>query len=244
LSYFRKPIRQDVKADGSEVSEADLAVDHFLKGALSGARPGYGWLSEETADAPARLAAERVWIVDPIDGTRAFLKGADEWTVCAALAEGGAAKLAAVFNPASGEFFAARAGRGATLNGQPIGVVDAGRLEDARLAGSRSLFRKSLWSDAWPPMDVAWVYSIAYRICIAASGRVHGTASLTVMHEWDLAAAALVIQEAGGVITAATGEAMSFNQADPRVAGVIAAGPALHRLLEERIGPAVRAMQT
>lgn len=239
--HFRKPIECSLKPDGSEVSEADLAVDRFLRETLGGARPHYGWLSEETEDHHARLSARRVWIADPIDGTRAFLKGVAEWTVCAALAEDGEITLAAVYNPATEEMFTACRGAGAFRNGQPIRVDDPGALEGARLAGSRSLFRKDTWDRPWPDMDVTWVYSVAYRICLTAAGQVQGTASLTSMHEWDVGAAALVIQEAGGVITAATGEPMKFNKAHPLTPGVIAAGPVLHRLLAERIGPAARA---
>lgn len=230
---------RSLKPDGSEVSDADLAVDRFLKETLRGARPAYGWLSEESEDDPARLAAERLWIVDPIDGTYAFLKGEAEWTVCAALAERGAVTLAAVYNPASGELFTASAGGGAALNGRPLRVRDADRLEGARLAGSRSLFHhKGLWDDPWPPMDVFWVYSIAYRLSLVAAGRAEGTASLTLMSEWDVAAAALLVQEAGGVITQATGEPLAFNKPVPRVTGVVAAGPGLHRLLEARMARA------
>lgn len=243
MGYFRRPIARDLKSDGSDVSEADLAVDRFLKETLGGVRPAYGWLSEESEDDPIRLQAERVWIVDPIDGTKAFLKGADQWAVSAALAERGNVVLAAVYNPASGEFFSARKGFGASLNGRPIRASGADRLEGARLAGSEGLFRKSIWEQPWPPMDVAWVYSIAYRICLAAMGRFDGAVSMTTVNEWDVAAAVLVMREAAGAITLATGEPMTFNRERPRVAGVIAAGPELHRLLEERIAPVARAMQ-
>jgi myo-inositol-1(or 4)-monophosphatase len=242
MSYFRRPIARNLKSDGSDVSEADLAVDRFLKEALGGVRPAYGWLSEESVDDRVRLEAERVWIVDPIDGTRAFLKGADEWTVCAALAVRGEAVLAAVYNPASGEFFSARKGMGATLNGRPLQASGADRLEGARMAGSQGLFRKSIWEQPWPAMDVAWVYSIAYRICLAATGRFDGAVSLSNLNEWDVAAAVLVMREAGGIITLAAGKPITFNRERPRIAGIIAAGPGLHPLLEERIAPVARAM--
>jgi myo-inositol-1(or 4)-monophosphatase len=247
MQHFRKPVERSLKPDGTEVSEADLAVDAFLKLTLVGARPEYGWLSEETTDSRARLSVRRLWIVDPIDGTRAFLKGVAEWTICAALAEDGEIVLAAVYNPASEEMFTARKGKGAWLNGQPIRARDASRLEGARLAGSKGLFKKDFWNQPpnkpWPDMDVSWVYSVAYRICIVAAGRVMGAASLTAMHEWDVGAACLVIQEAGGVITESTGEPMRFNKEHPLTAGVIAAGPEMHRLLAERIGPVARAQR-
>jgi myo-inositol-1(or 4)-monophosphatase len=243
MSYFRRPIARDLKSDGSEVSEADLAVDCFLKETLGGARPGYGWLSEESVDDRIRLRAERVWIVDPIDGTRAFLKGADEWAVSVALAERGEVVLSAVYNPASGEFFSARKGAGAILNGQPIKASGAERLEGARMAGSESLFRKSIWERPWPPMNAVWVYSIAYRICLAAMGRFDGAVSISNLNEWDVAAAVLVMREAGGIITLAAGKPITFNRERPRIAGIIAAGPGLHPLLEERIAPVAKMLQ-
>lgn len=212
-----------------------------MKETLTAARPDYGWLSEETEDQRDRLSKRRLWIVDPIDGTRAFLKGVAEWTVCAALAEDGEIVLAAVYNPATDEMFAARRGGGAFCNGQPIRVDDPAALEGARIAGSHGLFRKDIWDQPWPDMDVTWIYSVAYRICLTAAGKVQGTASLTSMHEWDVGAAALVIEEAGGAITSSTGEPMRFNQEHPLTAGVIAAGPELHRLLAERIGPVAQA---
>src|SRR5262245_16847581 len=133
LKTFRSPLKQWTKGQSSPVSEADIAVKALLHEKLGGAFPGYGWLSEETEDDPQRLAADAVWIVDPIDGTRAYLAGQEDWVVCVALATAGRPRLAALFAPVTDEFFFAVAGEGATCNGVPIAVRPGTGLEGTKL---------------------------------------------------------------------------------------------------------------
>jgi len=234
LSYFGREVASTQKADGSPVSEADLAADELLRAALMTDRPDYGWLSEETADEPSRLDARFVWIVDPIDGTRAFLAGTPEWTIAAALVDNGQPVLAAVFNPATAEIFTARRGHGASLNGEAIAVGDRNRIEGCSIIASSGLFSKKIWQEPWPRMQVKWVNSIAYRLALVAQGRAHATIALTPKSEWDLAAATLLVQEAGGRVTGIDASILVFNQPVPRLKGLVAAGPDLHRLLVER----------
>lgn len=235
MRYFGKNPQVSRKADGTQVSEADLAADRLLKDTLLAARPDYGWLSEETPDDHARLAAGRVWIVDPIDGTRAFLQARSDWAIAAALVEGGRPILAAVFNPARGEFFSARLKHGAWLNGERIKVDDPGRIEGSRILASPHIFQRKIWARPWPPLDAAWVNSIAYRVALVAAGRAHASFSSSEKSEWDLAAPALLVQEAGGAVTTIQGEAYVFNKPAPRLHGMLAAGPELHRLMLERL---------
>lgn len=137
LSFFGSGIVGRQKADNTPVSDADLEVNRLLHASLKGPRPDYGWLSEESVDDPSRLDAARVWIVDPIDGTRAFLAGTPEWTIAVALVEHGKPVLAAVFNPATAEMFTARRGCGAFLNGEPISVTTHEGIEGARMIATK-----------------------------------------------------------------------------------------------------------
>lgn len=236
LTYFRQQITVNTKPDGSEVSEADLAVNAALKRDLLTPRPTYGWLSEECEDDRERLKARRVWIVDPIDGTRAFLRYLPEWTISAALVEDGVPVLGVVFNPAKQEFFHTISGQGATLNGERIHVSTQSTIAGSRVIASGGLFKKRIWKDPWPDVETEWVNSVAYRIALVACGRADATISLTGKSEWDIAAAQLILEEAGGVITDHHGGPLAYNLANPRFTSVIAAPPKLHDALIERTG--------
>lgn len=234
LTYFRQQLLVNRKPDGSEVSEADLAVDTALKLDLLTNRHGYGWLSEETEDDPERLKRRRVWMVDPIDGTNAFLRHVPEWTVSAALVEDGVPLLGVIFNPATQEFFHAMRGRGAFLNDKAIAASTKNELDGALLIASGGLFKKKIWKEPWPEVKSRWVNSVAYRLALVACGQADATISLSAKSEWDLAAAAVIIDEAGGVITDHHGKAHSYNRASPRFPSVVASGKVLHPLLIER----------
>ena len=234
--FFRDGVRVHHKGDGSEVTEADLAVDALLRKRLIGARPDYGWLSEETADNPSRLQARRVWIVDPIDGTRAFVLNKPEWVISAALVEDGQPVLGMVYNPITNEFFAARRGGGAVLNGKQVHVSQRRELEGAHILGSKGLAHQPIWDGRpWPRIELHWVFSIAYRLSLVACGKADAVVALTPKNEWDLAAGALLIEEAGGVATAPQGAAPSYNNAVARCDGILAAGPALHEVIRGRM---------
>ena len=221
LQYFCGSYKRWNKEGGSPVTEADLAIDSFLKTELHQARPDYGWLSEESADDPARLGRERVFVVDPIDGTIAFMKGRPHFTICAAIVENGRPAAAVVFNPAQDECFKAGSGRGARLNGQPIHVGDRTEIAGMRLLADRKLFSE------WPPMQIEGFNSIAYRIVLVAMGRFDAMISLTRKRDWDLAAADLILTEAGGQLVGADGATLRYNNAEAIQGATIAAGPAL-----------------
>ena len=234
LGYFGKHLREMRKSDGSPVSEADLAADALLRERLTAERPDYGWLSEETEDDPARLECDRVWVVDPIDGTRAFLKNKPEWTVAAALVEAGRPVIAIVFNPVAEEFYHATLSKGAYLNDRPISASDPVQLENCSLAASGGLFRRDIWDRPWPHLQTRWVNSVAYRLALVAAGKFDGTVSLSNKHDWDLAAAELLVREAGGAVTTHTGGDFLYNSPIPLQQSVVAAGPALHEELLNR----------
>jgi myo-inositol-1(or 4)-monophosphatase len=238
LEFFGKNPASRRKPDGTEVSEADLAVDNSLREALLGSRPGYGWLSEETEDDTSRLNRERVWVVDPIDGTRAFLREKPEWTISAGLVERGKPVIGIVYNPATAEFFEASRGGGARLDGRSICVSDPVPLTECCLVSSQKLFQRDIWDVKWPPVETRWVNSIAYRLALVAAGKCDGTLSLSPKNDWDLAAAHLLVQEAGGRITTHSGDSIRYNGASTRQRSVIAAGVSLHTEILHRTATA------
>jgi myo-inositol-1(or 4)-monophosphatase len=224
------------KADGSPVSDADLAVDRFLTERLRPARPEYAWLSEETEDDPARLSARRVFIIDPIDGTVAFLKGRPHFTISAAVVEDEIPAAASVYNPLTEECFTAVKGGGAWLNGAPIRVSARDRLEGCRMLASKSTLQNPCWGGVpWPPMEVATPNSMAYRIALVACGAFDASVSLSATHDWDLAAADLIVREAGGLISSHQGNILRYNRATAAQPSVVAAGRALHEAILSRI---------
>lgn len=233
-SYFGTAPKAFRKADGSEVSEADLAVDAALKLDLTTRRKDYGWLSEESPDDRSRLKYSRVWMIDPIDGTGAFLRDVPEWTVSAALVEDGVPVLGVVYNPAKDEFFHAIRGGGAYLNDEPIHPSSQATLEGARMIASGGLFKKKIWEDPWPNVTAQWVNSVAYRLALVACGRGDATISLTPKAEWDIAAAAVIMEEAGGVITDHLGNPHVYNRETPKFPSLVSSGLALHPALIER----------
>jgi myo-inositol-1(or 4)-monophosphatase len=226
LSKFRNNVRAWNKENASPVSEADLAVDNFLRERLTGLDPAIGWLSEETVDVPERLMKERVWIVDPIDGTRSFIQGREDWAVCAALVERGRPVAAAVELPATGESFAAFEGGGATRNGQRIFV--SAKAETASAAIARPAKLNAAIVSLGNPVEVPRIHSIAVRLSRVATGEVDAALASAHANDWDLAAPDLLVHEAGGKITDAGGRVPVYNLASHIHGALIAAGRELH----------------
>ncbi len=227
------------KAQGSPVTEADLAVDAFLTDRLRSARPSYGWLSEETEDDAARLSAHRVFIVDPIDGTLAFVKNKPHFTICASVVEDGTPVAGVVYNPITEECYRATLGGGAELNGDRIRVSARTELEGCRMLADKAMLAHAAWSTPpnipWPPMTIESRSSIAYRIALVAAGTFDAMLALSAKHDWDLAAAEIVLTEAGGELTAHDGSRLRYNGKDAIQASVVGAGPALHAALMARL---------
>ena len=227
LRYFGRDPQSWAKGLTSIVSEADFAVDRLLADRLKRARPGYGWLSEETADSPDRLGRRRIFVVDPIDGTRAFLSGRKEWCISLAIVEDGRPIAAAVYAPVIGALFRAIAGGGADLNG---GRLDIGRrqgLAGARLAGPRRFARPVAEAVGVPLAGVRFVPSLAYRVALVASGEVDVAISGPNAHDWDIAAADLLVHEAGGVFTDLDGDAPRYNLTEITHPVLVAAAAAI-----------------
>jgi myo-inositol-1(or 4)-monophosphatase len=238
LGYWGKAINHERKADGSTVTEADFAVDRLLAARLRVMRPAYGWLSEESAEHTTRLAARRVWVVDPIDGTRDFLLGGNDWTIAVCLVEDSAPVLSAIVNPVRGEYFEAKAGAGAFLNGRRIKTSAQNELAGARIAVSRAALTKAPWRAPWPGAVPVGANSSIYRMALVACGRAGACFVLNPKWEWDIAAGAILVSEAGGRVTNFAGAALSFNSPAAKLQGFVAAAPELHKSLIERFGGA------
>ncbi len=223
------------KDGGSPVTNADIAVDNLLRERLGAARPDYGWLSEETADDPARLAASRLFVVDPIDGTVAFMKEKPFWAVSIAVVEDGRPVAGVVHAPELDETFVALASGGAFLNGAPITASAIDAVEGCAMLGDKPMFGHPAWPTPWPEMRIETRNSIAYRMCLVAEGRFDAAIALTSKSEWDLAAADLICREAGAVVTDHKGQGYRYNQPDPRAPSLVCAAPALHPLILERV---------
>lgn len=227
------------KSPGQIVTEADLAVDRLLRERLLGAYPEDGWLSEETTDSPDRLTRSRVWIVDPIDGTRAYAKGRAEFTVSAALCLDGAPALGMVYNPATEELFEAVRGGGAWQGERRLAPSRQSEVTDARLVVSSGEATRTAWQRYFAEAERIAVGSLAYKLALVAAGRFDGYISLRNSFEWDIAAGWLILHEAGARLTDAHGAAMLFNAAEPTYRGVAAANPALHGALIARLRAAL-----
>jgi len=236
LGYYQTKLKTWMKGGDNIVTEADIAVNDQLQKDLALARPDYGWLSEETEDGAIRLSKRRVWVVDPIDGTRAFAKGKPHFAISAALVEDGRPVLAALFNPATDEFFQAEVGKGATLNGAPIHVGSRTDIEGSRMAANGYMFKHPAWPEPWPPMQIIERNSVAYRIALVACDQADAAMALNTKNDWDLAAAELILLEAGGRFTSHEGKALIYNRELPRHRSFIAAGPALYAPLFTRVG--------
>ena len=224
------------KTGGSPVTNADLEVDAYLAETLKPARPDYGWLSEETADDPARLQASRIFIVDPIDGTVAFMKRKPWFSVALAVIEDGKVVAGVVHAPVLNETYAACAGGGATLNGEPIRASEAETLDDCAMLGDAQLFTRPDWAEPWPLMRVEKRNSIALRMAFVASAASKALA-LGPKSDWDVAAGTVIAEEAGAKVSDASGRPFTFNKPDPRQNSLVCAAPGVWPLILARTAP-------
>ena len=231
MARFGAKIEIWEKPGEGPVTEADLAVDAQLRQRLLAARADYGWLSEESLGKADRAQRNRVFIVDPIDGTRAFMAGEKGWGIALAVAERGIVTAAVVHLPARGETYAAARGGGAFLNGKRIHASGREVLEGATALAASAQLKPDLWPGGAPPVERHYRPSLAWRMCLVALGRFDLMVTLRPAYEWDVAAGALIIEEAGGTVTDGNGNALSFNRHPDRAAGIIAAPAVLHRAL-------------
>jgi myo-inositol-1(or 4)-monophosphatase len=232
LALFRTELKNWTKGASSPVSEADIAVNDLLEKRLRSATPDYGWLSEESVDDETRLEKRLVWIVDPIDGTRGYLAGREDWCVSVALVERASPVLAAVFAPASDEFFFAARGQGAARNGVAVQATPGTDLDFSRVAGPKPLVER-LSRSAGEIVLHPRIGSLALRLCRVAQGSLDAAFAGGQSRDWDLAAANLIVQEADGNMTALSGDAISYNRREVTHGVLVAAGRDRHARIVE-----------
>ena len=224
------------KPDGQgPVTAADLEIDAMLREMLCAARPGYGWLSEESADGPARLDARRVFVVDPIDGTRAFAAGQPDYTHSLAVVDRGRPVAAAIHQPERGRMWAAARGAGATRDGRAIAPSGRAELDGATVLAAKPNLDARHWQGGPPPVERTFRSSLAYRLALVAEGRFDAMVTLRPCWEWDIAAGALICLEAGAAVTDMAGAVQRFNNPHPQVAGTLAGTPAVQAALVDRL---------
>ena len=235
LAMRQGGLKTRAKDGGSPVTDADEAVDAMLTSRLLALHPDYGWLSEETADDPIRLTKQRLFVVDPIDGTVAFMKGRPWWCVSIAVVEDGQPVLGVLHAPEPGETYTAIVGGGAFLNGEPIKPSATADLAGCRMLGDAKMFQHPAWPRAWPAMQIEARNSIAYRMALVAAGAFDAALALSSKNEWDLAAADLICREAGAWVTDHRGRPFSYNRPNPRFPSLVCAAPTLAPLILERV---------
>jgi myo-inositol-1(or 4)-monophosphatase len=219
------------KGRDNPVTQADLEADHAIKTMLRDPFPEYGWLSEETVDNDARLKCRRVWIVDPLDGTKEFIHGVPEFCVAIALVEDGVPILGVTYNPIKREMYSAARGTGCYLNSKRVRVTRTKTLKRATVLASRSETARGEWQVFRGVMKVSPTGSVAYKLALVAGGKGDATFTRSPKSEWDIASGAALVMEAGGSITDIRGRELRFNQRIVKLEGLIADNTLLHPAL-------------
>ena len=235
LGFWRQSPQVWEKPGLGPVTEADLAVNAHLRGALQAARPDYGWLSEEDADGPARLEAERVFVLDPIDGTRAFIAGEEHFAVSLAVVQAGQPVAGVVYLPARDRLYCASATGPALCDGQTIHVSAQASEQGAKVLTTAPNMAAEHWPGGVPDVKRSFRASLAYRLCLVAEGRHDAMLTLRPAWEWDIAAGALIAARAGAVVTDRHGATLAFNRPHPQAEGVVCAAPGVHAGLVGRL---------
>jgi myo-inositol-1(or 4)-monophosphatase len=230
MKFFRANPKTWTKGADSPVTEADIAVDRYLRDRLCKARPTYGWLSEESEDDGARIGRQFVFVIDPIDGTRAYVKGSDQWTISLAVVCNGRPVAAALARPATGQMYHAAAGLGAFLDNKKMSAKHLSSLAGVRLAGPKAVLADANFRDA-AVEPVPYIPSLALRLAYVAQGHIDAAAARGRSQDWDLAAADLLVQEAGGVLSDIDGAPIVYNRADTHQPALVAASVGLHSIL-------------
>lgn len=237
LSFYQNEYEVKSKGVDNPLTEADEASDRILKSLLLDATPDYGWLSEETVDNDDRLQKERVWIVDPLDGTKEFIQGVPQFTVSIGLAEQGKAKLGVIYNPVTKELFSGIVGEGAWLNDAPMHTSTTTETKGATILASRSEMKRGEFDLFQTEFNIEAIGSIAYKLALVAAGKADTSFSLGPKHEWDICAGVALVEAAGGIATARDGSLLVFNQKVTLTNGITAANAHIHQAIINKCVP-------
>jgi len=238
--YYRDGgYKVDQKSRDNPVTTADYAADRKIKEMLRGGYPTYGWLSEETVDDHARLQCQRAWIVDPLDGTKEFIKGVPEFVVAIALTVDGVPVMGVSYNPIKDEMFSGIVGVGCYFNGEPARVTATASLEQATILASRSETSRGEWKPYESKVIIRSVGSVAYKLALVAAGQADATFTRSPKSEWDIAAGTALIIAAGGQVSDIDGNELRFNKPSVKVPGMVGSNGHLHAPIERLLGLAV-----
>ena len=229
--YYEADVEVHEKGHDDPVTAADLEADACIKQIVLEAFPDDGWLSEETADSEERLARRRVWVVDPLDGTKEFTQQIPEFCICIALVEDGRPVVGVSYNPAADRLYAAARGRGTTCNGDPVRVSTQATLAAAQVLASRSEDTRGEWDPFKDRVRVVLTGSVAFKLAELSRGQGDATFTLTPKNEWDICSGVILLEEAGGRATGLDGAPLVFNQPSPLRDGMIASNGVLHDAL-------------
>ncbi len=237
LGYFDKNYKTwDKETGAGPVTEADLEIDDFLKTFLLNCEPQYGWLSEETEDGSSRLTKSKVFIVDPIDGTRSFIAGDETWAHSLAVVENGVPMAAVIYLPKKDLLYTAEVGKGAFLNGDKISVSKNCELKEAEILTKKSIFKENIWKSSDPALfRQRYRPSLAYRLALVAEGRFDAMIALGRSWEWDICAGHLLVSEAGGSVTTNFGGEIVYNSKVGSSKGIIAGNPSIHKSVTKEL---------
>ena len=237
LRYYESGVPVAAKGPDDPVTKADLEANARIHALVAAAFPDDGWLSEETADSTERLGRQRVWVVDPLDGTKEFIQQIPEFCVCIALVEDGRPVVGVEYNPATDRLYVAVRGEGTTVNGARGRVSTTASVPDAVVLASRSEDKRGEWDAFKPRVHVKLTGSVAFKLAELSTGSGDATFTLTPKNEWDVCAGSLLVEEAGGTVTDLDGRPLVFNQPKTLRPGMIATNGALHagllRLIDE-----------
>jgi myo-inositol-1(or 4)-monophosphatase len=222
------PVIEKGDRGDSPLTAADTRANQAVERRIRTAFPGDGWLSEESRDTAERLAKGRVWIVDPLDGTKEFVRRIPELAVCVALVEDGRPRLGVTYNPVTDELFTAEPALGATLNGRPVRVTSTSSLERAVLLASRSENERGEWDRYRGRFTIELTGSVAYKLALVAAGRADATFTLSPKNEWDVCSSACIVECAGGRVSDVSGAPLRYNRPNPALSGLVASNGALH----------------
>lgn len=240
LKYFKEDPEVWTKGNDSPVSEADIAIDHYLQETLLTARPDYGWLSEETEDNEDRLSKDRVFIVDPIDGTRGFIEGTENWMVSIAIVEKGKPIVGVLYGPVLDKLYVATLGGGATCNGKDISPAIGPALSDGEYAIPARIAQSIQDSLQTQMTRSRHIHSLAYRIALVADGGLAGTIARPTAEDWDVAAADLILREAGGAFTGLDGLPPIYNRLNTQHDWLLASGEVVKIPLKNAVIDAIK----
>ena len=226
--WYERGVRVAEKGPDNPVTRADLEANACIRALVAEAFPDDGWLSEETADSTDRLGRRRVWVVDPLDGTKEFIQHIPEFCVCIALVEDGRPVVAVEYNPAADRLYSAARGAGTTVNGAPAHVSRTAHVPDAIVLASRSEDKRGEWDAFKDRVHVRLTGSVAFKLAELSTGAGDATFTLTPKNEWDICAGTLLVEEAGGRVTDLAGAPLVFNQPVTLRPGMIATNGTLH----------------